>query len=125
MYMVSVLVSVSVPVVHHDSSPFPPLQDNYHRRRDRPPLPTTSVSLVRHARKSDLGPRPMLHIQLRESPHPRTWSHPKHKYRVSPTNRWTNGMEEPMGGTVSPLIHLCETRRLGAMAPPHHIRTQP
>src|SRR5580692_10707636 len=124
MYMVSVLVSVSVPVVHHDSSPFPPLQDNYHRRRDRPPLPTTSVSLVRHAGKSDLRPRPTLHIQLRKSPHPKTWSHPKHKYRISPTDRWTNGTKESMGGTISPPIHFRETRRLGAMASPCHLRTQ-
>src|SRR5580692_9024915 len=107
------------------SGSLPSLQNDHHRRRNRPSLPTTPIPLVRYTSKSDLGLRPPLHIQLRKSPHPKAQGHPKHKYRVPPTDRWTDRTKESMGGAVPPLVHLRETRQLGAMAPPRYIRTQP
>jgi len=104
---------------HH----LPPLQRHHHRPPDCTIILQICLPLVQPPQQSNIRQRPSFYKPLRMRPGQRTGYYVEHVNSTTPSNGWTNGAKEPMGGTISP-IGSREQQRVEQHAPHSDISAQ-
>ena len=100
------------------SGHLPPLRNHHYGPGDSPTIYGPHIQMVWTPPKSDIRPRPPLHIPLRKSDHTETRGKTKPIHGLLPTNRWSIRTEEPMGQAIFTSRNVYVPGRLDTLAGP-------